>query len=76
MPTFCLLTCHQLLNILIPEKFQCFWITSLTLAGGYSLDLSYLYETVSVLKAMHCDSMWKIQVQAGRRLHPHVRGNQ
>lgn len=48
----------------------------LPLARGYSPDLSYLYESVSVLGAMHCASMQKAQVQESRGLHPPARGDQ
>ena len=49
---------------------------TLPLAGGYSPDLSCLYERVSRLNAMYCAPMQKVQVQEGRELHSHARGTQ
>lgn len=42
---------------------------TLPLAGGYSPDLSCLYERVSRLDAVYCAPMQKVQVQEGRELH-------
>ena len=48
----------------------------LPLARSYSPDLSYLYESSSVLGAMHCASMQKVQVEEGRGLQPHTKRDQ
>lgn len=48
----------------------------LPLARSYSLDLSYLDESSSVLGAMHCASMQKVQVEEGRGLQPHTKHDQ